>query len=422
MVSNTSKSKHTAIRYAGTWLNFPLALVGSTLLLPVWSYNAVVAKMSGCTIWIKQNKVDAFGRNVGLHKFNKGILRSSAQLIDVLFYKLSLVGVPVTHRLQYESQQQLAEHYKAPTGIYCDFDNQAAVGLKENEKHVVLEQQLKGSSLHFLTTFLKGLFIQLFFPIDKKNKTPKVAKLFGLPINNVQMQEAIEWVCSQQQTVTSSNNKIAFFVNAHSVNLSAKSNKFKQQLLLASRLFADGSGMRLAAQFNGIHLQANINGTDMLPKLCEKAASAKQSIFLLGGKPNVAIKAAKNLTSTYQELQIAGCEDGFFDKDNEQVNEELIQKINDSGADILLVGLGSPVQETWCLKNAQQLNCKRILAVGGLFDYFSGSIARAPAWMRELGLEWIWRLIQEPKTKFSRYVIGTPEFLFRLLFNKLSNQ
>jgi N-acetylglucosaminyldiphosphoundecaprenol N-acetyl-beta-D-mannosaminyltransferase len=87
----------------------------------------------------------------------------------------------------------------------------------------------------------------------------------------------------------------------------------------------------------------------------------------------------------------------------------------------LLVALGSPLQEQWLLKNKERLQCKRALAVGGVFDFYSGNISRSPLWLRELGLEWVWRLIQEPKNKFIRYVVGNPLFLYRTFFLNLVN-
>lgn len=109
-------------------------------------------------------------------------------------------------------------------------------------------------------------------------------------------------------------------------------------------------------------------------------------------------------------MRIAGSHHGYFKAED---NAQIIAQINQSGADICLVAMGSPVQEQWLLDHANQLQCATALAVGGLFDFYSGKIPRAPRWLRELGFEWVWRLIQEPGTKFKRYVIGNPVFLFR---------
>lgn len=408
-------------QYAGTWLNIPLAALSSLVLSPVWLLNIMYALITRRSIMTQQNKVDAFGRSITIRRFACGWLLSTGVVLDVLLGRVSFVGVPYTHRVNFFSQQRLEQKFSAPSGVFCDFDIQRTIGIKGVEKHLVLEQQLAASSSHFFMTFLKGVFVSAFFISKEQEQTPKVAELFGLPLNNLKMEEAVNWVVPEQyQLDQSANEKVAFFVNAHSVNLSSKSKSFFQSLLQASHLFADGSGMRLAAISKNIRLQANLNGTDMLPELCEQAQANNKSVFLLGGKQGIAEKTAANLVKKYPKLTIAGTEHGYFDHNNQAQNNQLIEKINQSGANILLVGFGSPMQESWCLQYADKLNCQRILAVGGLFDYFSGAIARAPQWMRETGLEWVWRLIQEPMTKFSRYVIGTPEFLFRLFFYNLS--
>lgn len=416
--SSTIKSK---VQYAGTWLNLPLAMLSSLVLSPVWLLNTIYALITRRSVLTQQNKVDAFGRSITIRRFACGWLTSTGVVLDIFAGRVSFVGVPYTHRVNFFSQQRLEQRFSAPSGVFCDFDIQRTIGFKDQEKHLVLEQQLAASSSHFFMTFLKGVFVSTFFVSKEQEQTPKLAELFGLPLNNLKMEEAVNWVAPEQYPSTlSGQEKVAFFVNAHSVNLSSKSKNFYQSLLQASHLFADGSGMRLAAISKNIRLKANLNGTDMLPPLCEQAQKNNKSVFLLGGKQGIAEKTASNLIKKYPKLNIVGTEHGYFEHSNEEQNNQLIEKINKSGANILLVGFGSPMQENWCLQYADMLNCQRILAVGGLFDYFSGTIARAPQWMRETGLEWIWRLIQEPMTKFSRYVIGTPEFLFRLFFYNLS--
>ena len=135
----------------------------------------------------------------------------------------------------------------------------------------------------------------------------------------------------------------------------------------------------------------------------------------MGAKPGIAKKAAEKLIKEHKGLNIVGTEHGYTHLNN----ESLIKQINDSGCDLLLVAMGSPIQEKWLIDNKCKLKCKTALAVGGLFDFYSGSISRSPLWLRELGMEWIWRLIQEPRIKFTRYVIGTPLFLYRTFFLNL---
>jgi N-acetylglucosaminyldiphosphoundecaprenol N-acetyl-beta-D-mannosaminyltransferase len=233
------------------------------------------------------------------------------------------------------------------------------------------------------------------------------------------MTDAVNWVMSEQKVDKDFKNcKTGCFVNVNSVNLIAEHPTLSKNINSADRSFADGSGLRLAAKKLGINIKDNIKGTDMLPHICEAAQAQGISIYFLGAKPGVAIAAAKNLRKHYPLIRIAGAEHGFFDP---REVAKIIKRINQTNAGILLLAMGSPVQEKWLQENAPKLNCRTALAVGGLFDFYSGQISIAPMWIRELGLEWIWRLMQDPKSKFNRYVIGTPLFLIRtFVFNRAS--
>jgi N-acetylglucosaminyldiphosphoundecaprenol N-acetyl-beta-D-mannosaminyltransferase len=117
------------------------------------------------------------------------------------------------------------------------------------------------------------------------------------------------------------------------------------------------------------------------------------------------------MQARYPELIIAGTRDGYFDAAEEA---EVIESINASGADILLVAFGAPRQDVWLKAHKQALRVPVRMGVGGLFDFYSGRIPRAPVWMREMGLEWTYRLLQEPGRMWRRYIIGNPLFLYRV--------
>ncbi|MCG8669729.1 MAG: WecB/TagA/CpsF family glycosyltransferase [Pseudomonadales bacterium] len=235
--------------------------------------------------------------------------------------------------------------------------------------------------------------------------------IFGIKINNVMMQEAIELVINSKSTRTSSGSKKAYFINANSLNQAFDSKSLSSVLNKSDYCFADGAGVRIAAKQQGIQVKDNVNGTDMLPLLCAACCEHEQSIFLLGAEDGVAKQASQNLTKRFPGLKIAGTHHGHIANED---NQSLVKKINESGADILLVAMGTPLQESWIEENAHLLNTNIALAVGGLFDFYSGRIPRAPLFMRKLGVEWIWRLANEPVKKFKRYVIGNPLFLLRL--------
>lgn len=201
-------------------------------------------------------------------------------------------------------------------------------------------------------------------------------------------------------------------MNAHCVNIASRDKQYRRALNRADYLLPDGSGIAAAARLIGKRLVENLNGTDLSPKICEQAALNGQSVYFLGARPGIAKKTAQEMKRRYGSLQIAGTYHGYF---SEGETAQICEKINRSGADILFVGMGVPRQELWVEQNKHRLNARLIFCVGGLFDYYSNRIPRAPLWMRKTGNEWIWRFYQEPTRMWRRYLIGNPIFLLRAL-------
>ncbi|WP_372764181.1 WecB/TagA/CpsF family glycosyltransferase, partial [Litorivivens sp.] len=202
-----------------------------------------------------------------------------------------------------------------------------------------------------------------------------------------------------------------FFANAHTLNLSYEDASFRDTLNNVDVLLPDGSGIEVACRRQGVRRKGNINGTDMLPLLCNTLAEKGGSVFFLGGEEGIASTAAQNLQKRTPGLHVAGTLNGFFDKDN---CDDVIAQINAAQPDVLLVGMGQPLQERWVAQNRHRLDVPVVMAVGGLFDFYAEKVSRAPVWLRELGLEWTWRLLQEPGRMWKRYVIGNPLFLLRI--------
>jgi exopolysaccharide biosynthesis WecB/TagA/CpsF family protein len=196
------------------------------------------------------------------------------------------------------------------------------------------------------------------------------------------------------------------------LNIASHDEDYSAVLQQADRILADGIGLKIGSRLLNQALKANVNGTDLFPRLCERAAIHGYSLFLLGGQPGVAAKAAETMQQRYPGLEIAGTRDGFFTPEQEA---EIIADINASGAAILLVGFGAPKQELWLSRVKQSLASPVCMGVGGLFDYYSGRIPRAPLWLREMGLEWAWRFCQEPMRMWRRYLVGNPLFIYRVL-------
>jgi exopolysaccharide biosynthesis WecB/TagA/CpsF family protein len=239
--------------------------------------------------------------------------------------------------------------------------------------------------------------------------------VFGVEIVNSTMAEVLD---DLEERLESGTKTTVGFVNADCLNQCFSNSKYHETLRAMGRVYPDGIGVRLAAQMFGNGVEENINGTDLFPLLCQRLAGTSNDIFLLGAREGLAEKVAENMTERYPGVSFAGCQHGYFTADDE---EEVIKKINASGASVLLVALGAPQQELWLARNRDRLNVRILMGVGGLFDFYSGRIDRAPVWVREIGLEWVWRLLQEPSRMWRRYVIGNPLFLYRVWKQKRRN-
>ncbi len=166
------------------------------------------------------------------------------------------------------------------------------------------------------------------------------------------------------------------------------------------RIVNDGIGMDLAARWlHGRRFAGNLNGTDLIPYLCRHAGRPLR-FFLLGGQPGVAQAAARALREQHGQ-QVVGTCDGY--EERRQAGDALPARINDSGADVLLVAFGNPLQEQWMLDHAAQLRTPLVFGVGALLDFLSGNARRAPAWVRRYRLEWLYRLAHEPRRLLKRY-------------------
>lgn len=233
--------------------------------------------------------------------------------------------------------------------------------------------------------------------------------LFSIPIQNVKMDKAIQQITALLQGEVF---QPVYFINAHCVNISQQDEEYFQIISQNEFNYADGAGMKIAARLFGKPLADNVNGTDLFPLLCSRLNESNYKMFLLGGCQDVIEKLVVNLETDYPGLNIAGHHHGYFD---ESENRKIVEMIHDSKSDILLVAMGVPQQEKWIHNRGRSSGVKVAMGVGGLFNFYSGSIPRAPKWMRRTGLEWLHRFLQEPSRLWKRYLIGNLLFLFRTL-------
>ncbi|WP_027398789.1 WecB/TagA/CpsF family glycosyltransferase [Anaerovorax odorimutans] len=259
------------------------------------------------------------------------------------------------------------------------------------------------------------------------NKSKRV-KILSVPVDMVNADEAMEIFkelmeeqeCSESSLIVTPNSEI--IVNA------AKDKELKELIESAQLIIPDGIGIVYASKIMGIPLKERVTGIDFLEQIIAYLEKTGQSIYFLGSKPaieakeegqearaSVAEMAALEILKKYPDLKIAGTHHGYFKESEES---DVVEKINNSGADFLCVALGSPKQEKFVNKYKDRLNVKAAIGVGGSLDVWAGTLKRAPEFYQKNGLEWLYRLIQEP----SRYkrMMALPLFMIKVILSKFT--
>ena len=198
------------------------------------------------------------------------------------------------------------------------------------------------------------------------------------------------------------------YVNAHSLNLAYRDERYRNALQSCAYLLNDGIGLSIAARMRGVQFPDDLNGSDFTLQLLALAAEHDWGVFLYGGRPGVAEQATRELVRRVPGVRIVAVHDGFSGP-----ADDVVRRVRESGADVVIVALGNPLQELWLEEWLPETGCRVGVGVGAFLDFVSGRVRRAPPWMHALGLEWVYRLGREPRRLARRYVIGNPLFLYR---------
>lgn len=232
--------------------------------------------------------------------------------------------------------------------------------------------------------------------------------ILGVEIARLRRQEALSRIA---ELVAGSPPALLAFANAHALNLSVDDERFREVLQNASLVLNDGIGVQIAAILHGKRFTENLNGSDFLPRLLSLAAERRWRVFFLGGRPGVAAAAAAAAVQKTAGLEICGTAHGFFEPAESATVADLIRG---AGCDVLLVGMGNPVQELWLADWLGATGARLGVGVGAFFDFEARTVRRAPSWMNRIGAEWLFRLAQEPRRLATRYLVGVPTFLTRV--------
>lgn len=253
--------------------------------------------------------------------------------------------------------------------------------------------------------------------------------ILGIPIDNLDMNETVERIFSliedsrrdgQARQVATVN--VDFVVNTLTWRLS----RFRHPELIdilrrADLVTPDGMPIIWTSRMLGAPLKERVTGADLVPRLAETAAQKGKSIYFLGGRGDVGNQAAQLLKQQFPDLRVAGADSPFVRIEGQALEEEtdkdqeVVERINRSGADILLIGFGNPKQEVWFERNRNRLRVPVSIGIGGTYEFIVGSVARAPHWMQKAGLEWVFRITQDPKRLWKRYFVGFFKFGLMIL-------
>jgi N-acetylglucosaminyldiphosphoundecaprenol N-acetyl-beta-D-mannosaminyltransferase len=245
---------------------------------------------------------------------------------------------------------------------------------------------------------------------------PAANSIFGVRIDRMNMEELID---SALSLLGDNGRHLIMYANVHVLNTAYRNRALANIINRADRVYADGAGTILGGKLLGLDLGSRITGADWIDPLCKRLARTEHSLFILAGDPGAAEEARDVLTARHNGLKVAGTHHGYFDKDR---CDEVVDKINASGADLLFIGFGTPLQEQWVADNLDRLQPHLIWPVGALFDFVTGRMQRGPKLLLDHGFEWLARLIAEPGKLWRRYIIGNPLFILRVLKEKLLGQ
>jgi N-acetylglucosaminyldiphosphoundecaprenol N-acetyl-beta-D-mannosaminyltransferase len=229
-------------------------------------------------------------------------------------------------------------------------------------------------------------------------------------------------VLTMQQTIALINDAIVekrpihhVVINAAKVVNAQKDQALKESIVNCDIINADGQAIVWAARLLNRPLPERVAGIDLMGELVKLAAEKKYRIFFLGAKEEIVKKVVDTYTNTFGKDIIAGYRNGYFGKEDEA---NVARQIADSGAHILFVAMSSPKKEIFLNTYKELIKTPFIMGVGGSFDVVAGFVKRAPVWMQKTGLEWFYRVIQEPGRMWKRYLFGNSEFIYLVVKEK----
>ncbi|MBO5168383.1 MAG: WecB/TagA/CpsF family glycosyltransferase [Phascolarctobacterium sp.] len=235
-------------------------------------------------------------------------------------------------------------------------------------------------------------------------------KILDVPVHPLTMGEAVS---ALEESITSGEQAFVVTANAEIIMMCQEDAGYKKIVSQDAQLvLPDGAGAVWAGRHLGYKVPERVAGFDLYCQLLDKAAQKGYKAFFFGGSTGIAEAAKAKSEELYPGVQVVGCRNGYF---KEEESQAIIDEINASGADMLFAALGAPKQEKWLVRYREQLKPKILMGIGGSFDVFAGKMERAPKWMQDASLEWLFRLYKQP-SRFMR-MMALPKFVLKVVFN-----
>jgi N-acetylglucosaminyldiphosphoundecaprenol N-acetyl-beta-D-mannosaminyltransferase len=421
MFAVASHATRIARRIVDVVFSYLLLLILSPILLS----SLLLAELAGAGPR-RHVRLGRWGVRFGMYQmhFPKGhflhgnkFIENLPALINVVTGDMSLVGPrPIAPKEQFAEKRLAWKRYNLRPGVLSLWWIRKRANIAYDSEVSLDLEYIESKSLWGDLGIAARAIPATLYGGGGSGDAPPVIRFLGLRMDNLTMAEASTQIVAMARSGHATQ---VCFVNADCVNIACTRDSYKTVLSQATLVLADGIGIRLAGRILNQNVRENVNGTDMLPFLCEALDEAGLSIYLLGGKPGVPEDVARWMNEKYPNLRIAGTHHGYFTPDQEAA---VLSTIEQSRPAVVLIAMGAPRQDEWAQLHLGDTGNAVMIGVGGLFDFYSGRIPRAPAWVRELGMEWFYRFYQEPRRMFRRYFLGNFEFLSRVVAERLRNR
>jgi len=244
------------------------------------------------------------------------------------------------------------------------------------------------------------------------NGATKRVSICGLPVDALTMKETLEII---EQSIDQKKRIHHVVINAAKVVNAQKDIDLKNSIAHCDIINADGQAVVWATRFLNNPVPERVAGIDLMEELVKLSAKKGYKIYFLGAKEEIVKKVVETYSSNYGKEIIGGYRNGYFKKEDEMA---IAKDIAASKSDILFVAITSPKKEIFLNTYKEYIDAPFIMGVGGSFDVIAGFVKRAPVWMQKAGLEWFYRVIQEPKRMWKRYLVGNTEFIILILKEK----